>query len=157
MLTRIFIALILSAIGTVILFIGAAMMDGMCHCMTSMVILFPYGSFVMMHFSSDTWGWALMLIQFPVYVLVVMLVKRGRWRFRVVLFLILLHIAAASFALTDYCQRRTCFLRRQPTGASFERNDHHPVRGEMFIARATTPDSPPRQGVRCLYAGALRC
>jgi hypothetical protein len=35
MIHRLFIALILS-IGTVALFIGAGMFDGMCHCMTAM-------------------------------------------------------------------------------------------------------------------------
>jgi len=71
LIPRIVIALILSAIATVTLFILAAMFDGMCHCMTAMYTVFPYGSFVMMHFSSDTWGMTLTLIQFPVYVLVV--------------------------------------------------------------------------------------
>ena len=112
MIHRVFIALILSAIATVALFIGAGMFDGMCHCMTGMYTLFPYGSFVMMHFSSDTWGLLLSLIQFPVYVLMVMLVKGVRWRLGVALLLLVLHGAAASFGLHDYCQsRRSCRLR----------------------------------------------
>jgi hypothetical protein len=112
MIHRVFSALILSAIATVALFIGAAMFDGMCHCMTAMYTVFPYGSFVMMHFSSDAWGMPLTLIQFPVYVLMVTLVRGVRWRLGVALLLILLHVAAASFALHDYCQlRRSCLLR----------------------------------------------
>ena len=112
MIERIFIALILSSVVTAVLFMGAGMFDGMCHCMTSMYTLFPYGSFVMMHFSSDTWGLLLTLIQFPAYVLLVMLVKGVRWRLGAALLLIVLHVAAASFALHDYCQtRRSCLLR----------------------------------------------
>ena len=34
---RILIALILSIAGTAVLFVGAAMFDGMCHCMTAML------------------------------------------------------------------------------------------------------------------------
>lgn len=108
-MTRIFVALLLSAAATAVLFIGAAMADGMCHCMKSMFTLFPYGSYVMMHFSSDTVGLPLALLQFPLYVFIVMLVKGTRWKLGVLGFLIALHIAAASFALRDYCQsRRIC-------------------------------------------------
>jgi hypothetical protein len=115
-MTRIFVALIVSAAATAVLFIGAAMADGMCHCMRSMFTLFPYGSFVMMHFSSDTFGLPLALVQFPIYVLVVMLVKGMRWKLGVILLLTALHIGAASFAFSDYCQsRRTCMLGRDPT------------------------------------------
>jgi hypothetical protein len=45
-MTRIFVALLVSAAATVVLFIGAGMADGACHCMKSMFTLFPYGSFV---------------------------------------------------------------------------------------------------------------
>lgn len=75
LIARIVIALMLSTIATVVLFFGAAAMDGMCHCMKSMYTLFPYGSYVMMHFSSDNWGLPLTFIQFPVYALAVVLVK----------------------------------------------------------------------------------
>jgi hypothetical protein len=112
LILRIFIALILSAIVTVALLFGAGMFDGMCHCMTAMFTVFPYGNFVLEHFSSETWGMLLILIQFPVYVLIVTLVKGVRWRLGVVLLLIVLHVAAASFALHDHCQSRpTCLLR----------------------------------------------
>jgi hypothetical protein len=111
-IVRICVALILSVIATVALLFGAGMFDGMCHCMTSMFTVFPYGSFVMMHFSSDTWGMLLTFIQIPVYVLMVMLAKGVRWKLGVALLLIVLHVAAASFALHDYCQsRRNCLLR----------------------------------------------
>jgi|SRR6266404_5714248 len=115
-MTRILVVLILSAAATAVLFVGAAMADGMCHCSTSMFTLFPYGSFVMMHFSSDTFGLPLALLQFPVYGLVLTLVKGMRWKLGALLLLIALHVAAASFALRDYCQwRGTCFLRSDPT------------------------------------------
>ena len=64
----------------------------------------------MMHFSSDTWGMLLTLTQFPAYALMVL--KGTRWRIGVALLLIVLHGAAASFALHDYCEScRTSLLR----------------------------------------------
>lgn len=83
--------------------------------MKPMFALFPYGSFVMMRFSSDTFGLSLALAQFPVYVLAVVLVKGTRWNLGVLLLIAILHVAAASLALTDFCQSRpTCFLWRDP-------------------------------------------
>jgi hypothetical protein len=112
------VSLIVSAAATAVLFVGAAMADGACHCMTSMFTLFPYGSFVMMHFSSDSFGLPLALLQFPVYAVVLTLVKGMRWKVGILLLLIALHVVAASFSLRDYCQsRRTCFLERHPTSA----------------------------------------
>lgn len=114
LIPRIVVTLILSIIATVLLFFGAAGMDGMCHYTKSMYTLFPYGSYVMMHFSSDNWGLPLTLIQFPVYALVVLLVNGVRWRLGVAVLILVLHIAAASFALHDYCQsRRNCFVQRE--------------------------------------------
>jgi hypothetical protein len=125
LIPRIVVALILSIIVTVVLFFGAAAMDGMCHCMESMYTLFPVGSFVMMHYS-DTWGFPLTLVQFPVYMLVVGLVRGWRWRLGVAALILVLHIAAASFALHDYCQsRRNCFRRAKPnTSVTSELHRH---------------------------------
>jgi hypothetical protein len=117
-MARIVVSLIVSAAATAVLFVGAAMVDGACHCMTSMFTLFPYGSFVMMHFSSDSLGLPLALLQFPVYAVVLTLVKGMRWKVGVLLLLIALHVVAASFSLRDYCQsRRTCFLEGHRTSA----------------------------------------
>ena len=115
-MTRIIIALILSAVASAVLLVGAGMAGGACHCMTPMFTLFPYGSFVMMHFSSDSFGLPLALLQFPLYAVVLTVVKGVRWKVGILLLLIALHIVAASFSLRDYCQSRpTCSLRRDPT------------------------------------------
>ena len=113
---RLIISLVVSVVASVILLVGAAMADGACHCMTSMYSLFPYGTYVSMHFSVDSLGLPLILLQFPLYVLVVTLVKGMRWKIGVLLFLIAMHVLAASFSLHDYCQsRRNCFLERHQT------------------------------------------
>ena len=118
-IVKIVVALVLSIVGSVVLFIGAGMAGGACHCMKPMFTLFPYGSFVMMHFSSDTFGFPLALLQFPVYVLVVLLVKGARWKLCVLLLVVILHVAAVTFALTDFCRSRpTCLLWRNPTNRS---------------------------------------
>ena len=122
-MTRIIVALILSAVASAVLLAGAGMAGGACHCMTPMFTLFPYGSFVMMHFSSDSFGLPLALLQFPFYAVVITVVKGVRWKVAILLLLIALHIVAASFSLRDYCQSRpTCSLQRDPqlvwTGAA---------------------------------------
>src|SRR5258706_2891483 len=113
---RMLVSLIASAAAAAILFVGAAMADGACHCMTSMFIVFPYGSFVMMHFSSDSFGLPVALLQFPVYAVIVTFIKGMRWKVGVLLLLIALHVVAASFSLRDYCQsRQTCSVGRHPS------------------------------------------
>ena len=83
--------------------------------MTPMYTLFPYGSFVMMHFSLDTFGLPLALLQFPVYVVILTLVNGTRWKLGVLLLFIVMHVSFATFALRDYCQsRRTCSLWVDP-------------------------------------------
>ena len=113
MLKRILIALVVSAVATAIFFVGAAMADGMCHCSRSMYTMFPYGTFVIMHFSSDTLGLPLLLLQFPVYAVSLAVTKGWRWRLCVIILLIGLHVVAASLALHDYCtSRRRCSIPR---------------------------------------------
>jgi hypothetical protein len=115
-ITRTVVALILSIVAGVLLFIAAGMASGACHCMKPMFSIFPYGSFAMTHFSSDTFGFPLALLQFPVYVLVVSLVKGTRWKVCALLLVVILHVAAVSFALTDFCRSRpTCLLWRDQT------------------------------------------
>lgn len=123
-MTRIIVALILSVAASAVLLVGAGMAGGACHCMTPMLTLFPYGSFVIRHFSSESFGLPLALLQFPLYTVVLTLVKGTRWKVGVLLLLIALHVAAASFSLRDYCQsRRTCSLQRDPTMACSGRGD----------------------------------
>ena len=124
-LMRILLALILSIVVSAVLFVGAAMYGGMCHCMTAMFSLFPYGTYVMMHFSSDSWGLLLTFLQFPAYVLLVMLIKGWRYRLAAAILFIALHGVAASFALHDYCQQRaTCIVQPKPLSRVAMRKEH---------------------------------
>ena len=107
----IIIAFAISAVVSVVLLVGAGMAGGACHCMTPMFSLFPYGSFVMEHFDSGTLGLPLALLQFPIYIVILILVKETHWKLIVLGLLIALHVLAATFALRDYCEsRRTCFF-----------------------------------------------
>ena len=98
---RLFRPLLLSTLGSIILFVGAAMHGGMCHCMTAMFTLFPYGSYVMMRMSLswDSVGLLLALLQFPVYAVIITVVNGVRWKIIVLLLIVVLHFVAASFAL----------------------------------------------------------
>ena len=112
---RIVIALILSVVGTAVLFIATGMAGGACHCMTPQFSVFPYSSFLWSRYGSESWDLVLTVVQFPAYVLILMLINGWRLRLGVALLLIALHIAAASLALHDHCQRRsTCRLRPEP-------------------------------------------
>lgn len=96
---RLLLSLLLSTIGTIVLFVGAAMAGAACHCMTAMFTLFPYGSLVMMTMSSDSLGLLLDLLQFPVYSVTITTVNGARWKIILLLLIVILHVVAASFAL----------------------------------------------------------
>ena len=103
--------LLLSAVGTVILLVGAGMAGGACHCMTPMFTLFPYGSFISERTSWESFGFLLLLLQFPLYVMIVTLIKGIRWKVACLVLIIALHILAAVFGFREYCQsRRTCAI-----------------------------------------------
>ena len=107
----ILIALPLSVLGTIVLFVGAAMYGGMCHCETAMFALFPFGSFLTMRTSGESVGLLVTLVQFPLYALIVTLVNGARRRVIVLLLVIAFHVLAGSLTLYDYCQSRgTCEL-----------------------------------------------
>ena len=130
---RLLLPLLLSTLGTIILFVGAAMHGGMCHCMTAKIALFPYGRFVIMMIGWDSFGLLLALLQFPVYAVIITVVNGVRWKMIVLLFIVILHVGAASFALRDYCQsRRRCAAapsnkRLQRTGISVSLIDDLPL------------------------------
>jgi hypothetical protein len=101
----------MSVLGTVILLVGAGMAGGACHCMSPMFTLFPYGSFITERTSWENFGFFLLLAQFPLYVMIVTLIKGIRWKAVSLVLIIALHISAALFGFRDYCQsRRTCAI-----------------------------------------------
>jgi hypothetical protein len=103
--------LLLTVVGTVILLVGAGMAGGACHCMTPMFTLFPYGSFITERTSWENFGFLLLLLQFPLYVTIVTVIKGIRWKIASLVLIIALHVLAAFFGLRDYCQsRRTCAI-----------------------------------------------
>jgi hypothetical protein len=119
---RLLLALPLSLAVTIVLFAGAAMYGGMCHCETAMYAFFPYGSFAMIRMSWDSLGLLMMLVQFPIYSVIITVVNGARRKVMVLLLIVALHALAASFALHDYCQsRRRCALAPSPTRWTEER------------------------------------
>ena len=103
---RFIIGLIASFIVGAVLFVLAAMLDGMSHSMNAMFTLFPYGTFVSMRTSWDNTGLVLTFIQFPVYVLVVLTLKGKRARIAAVVVILALHIIIARVELHSYRRSR---------------------------------------------------
>jgi hypothetical protein len=103
--------LLLSVVGTVVLLIGAGMAGGACHCMTPMFTLFPYGSLITERTSWETFGFVLLLVQFPLYVTIVTIIKGVRWKVASLILIAILHVTTSYFGLGAYCQsRHTCAI-----------------------------------------------
>src|SRR5712692_10019002 len=110
-LLRLLLLLLLSVVGTIVLLIGAGMAGGACHCMTPMFTLFPYGSFITERTSWENFGFFLLLAQFPLYVIIVTIIKGVRWKVASLVLIAALHLTASYFGLRAYCQsRHTCAI-----------------------------------------------
>jgi len=120
-MVRFIVGLIVSFIAGAVLFDLAAMADGMSNSMNAMFTLFPYGTFVFVRTSSEnTGGLVLTFIQFPVYVLVVMILKGKRARIAAVLVILALHIVIATVELRSYRISRGSYL--STVERTFQRN-----------------------------------
>ena len=110
-LSLLLLSLLLSVVATIVLLVGVGMAGGACHCMTPNFTLFPYGTFIWERTSWENLGFLLLLLQFPLYVTIVMLIKGNRWKIVAVLLIVVLHVLAATFGFRDYCDRRdTCAI-----------------------------------------------
>ncbi len=101
-MAKYFVALIISVLGSVVLGFLAGMSDGMCHCMNSMYSLFPYGTTVEMRTSYEFLGMVLTFVQFPLYTIVVMLLKGAQLRVIGSILIAVVHILAAVVALNYF-------------------------------------------------------
>lgn len=96
------ISLIVSAILGVVLIVLAAMSDGMTHSSKSMYTLFPYGTSVTMRTSWSSIGTLLLLIQFPLYALILNLVRPLRWKAVALVLIIAIHVLAVMLGMRAY-------------------------------------------------------
>jgi len=94
-MARFIIALILSVTAGAILFDLAAIADGMSDSMNAMLTLFPFGTIITMRTGWEHTGLVLTFIQFPVYVLQVMVLKGKRARIAVVIVILAIHVITA--------------------------------------------------------------
>ena len=81
----------------VFFFILAVFADGACHCVKSTLALFPYAGLALNH-SFESASLPLMIVQFPLYAIVIGLV-RSKARIVVILGLLLAHVAVAWISL----------------------------------------------------------
>ena len=98
-MARFFVGLILSVVATVILMFFAGMAGGICHCMTTMFALFPYGSIVTMRTSWESAGLILTFFQFPLYTLIVQILRSSQPRALAILVILAVHTLAAMLGL----------------------------------------------------------
>ncbi len=79
-------------------FIVAAALDGACHCVTPTIALFPYGA-IALTLSRESLSLPLMVLQFPIYSLIVATSRTARIRILFVLGLLVIHVTCAGLAL----------------------------------------------------------
>jgi hypothetical protein len=92
------VSLIVSAILGVVLIVLAAMFDGMSHSSKSMYTLFPYGTSVVMRTRWSSIGLVLLVIQFPLYALILNLV-RLRWKAVALVLIVAIHVLAVVLGM----------------------------------------------------------
>lgn len=82
-------------------FIGG-FLGGACHCMIPMMLFFPYGTIVVMRTSWQAVGIVLLILQFPLYVILLTSLS-GRGRKGLALLVLLAgHAAASVLGLTVF-------------------------------------------------------
>ena len=96
------VSLIVSAILSVVLIVLAAMFDGMSHSSKSMYTLFPYGTSVVMRTPWSSIGMILLVIQFPLYALILNLVRPLRWKAVALVLIIAIHVLAVVLGVRAY-------------------------------------------------------
>jgi hypothetical protein len=93
------VSLIVSAVLGFVLMVLAAMGDGMSHNSKSMYTLFPYGTIVSMRTSWENLGTVLLFIQFPLYALIVNLVRPLRWKAIALVLIIAIHVLTVVLSM----------------------------------------------------------
>ena len=93
------VSLIVSAVIGVALIVLAAMGDGMSHNSRSMYTLFPYGTIVSIRTPWNTLGTVLLFIQFPLYALILNLVRPLGWKAIALVLIIAIHVGTVVSAM----------------------------------------------------------
>jgi hypothetical protein len=96
------LSLIGSAIVGVVLIVLAAMSDGMTHSSRSMYTLFPFGTSVVLLTRWTSTGLVLLVIQFPLYALILNLVRPLRWKAVALVLIIAIHVVAVMIGMRAY-------------------------------------------------------
>jgi hypothetical protein len=102
LLLSLVIALPISIVVTMFLFLASAFYGGACHCETLSNILFPFGSFIIMRTSWEATGFRATLLQFPLYAIVIAVVNGWRKRLVASAVILIVHSIAAVGAVNMY-------------------------------------------------------
>lgn len=92
---RVLIAILVGVVLTLLLFALAGLLGGACHCMTPTTAFFPYGAIILGRFSTESLGLLMIVIQFPLYAVVLAKVNGWERKMVVALLLLTLHVAVA--------------------------------------------------------------
>jgi hypothetical protein len=96
---RVFISLLLGFLLTLLAAVLAGLGGGACHCNTPLAVLFPYTAIALDAFSWESIGGWLMLVQFPLYLIIIRATRSERRSGWTILILLTAHIVAASMGL----------------------------------------------------------
>jgi len=93
------VSLIGSAVMGIVLLFLAAMADGMSHNSKSMYTLFPYGTILVMRTEWENLGLALSVIQFPVYALILNIVRPLAWKAIALVMIVAIHVVTVVLSM----------------------------------------------------------
>jgi hypothetical protein len=99
---RTLIAIAIGIILTVVFFALAGFFGGACHCVTPTAIFFPYAAIVFGITSWDSVGLVLIALEFPLYAIVLIVVRGIKWWAISFAILLLGHTVALLVGLKVY-------------------------------------------------------
>ena len=96
---RILVGILVGILVTVLFFLVAMFSDGACHCVRPTIIFFPYSAIALEKSAPDLMSLALMVLQFPIYSVLLAGIKNRTRRVLTALTLLACHLIAASMGL----------------------------------------------------------
>lgn len=97
---KLLLSAVIGCLLTVLFGVLAGFGGAACHCNTPLQVTFPYLSMLGVHHDTGLLGTLLLVGQFPVYVASVWTARGPKWKAAVLLLLPVVHIVAASIALS---------------------------------------------------------
>jgi hypothetical protein len=97
---RILVGILVGIAFTILFFLVAMFSDGACHCVKPTIIFFPYSSIALEKLAWDSISLPLMILQFPIYSMLLAGIKNRTKKALILLTLLTCHLVAATIGLT---------------------------------------------------------